>query len=96
LEDGARAIFIEEGLSTLMFHHAKQLKFFESIRSLDYPLLKLIPEFVSGYEVDQCPLWQWEKAILDGFTVFREIRRRRRGIVIADLNKRSISFSELA
>lgn len=94
-EDGARAILIEEGISTLIFHRAMRLNRFESITSLDYSLLKLIPEFVSGYEVEQCPLWQWEQAILDGFSVFRKLRLHRRGIVTADLEKRSISFKEL-
>lgn len=94
-QDGARAILIEEGISTLIFHRSLQLKYFESIRSLDYSLLKLIPEFVSGYEVDQCPLWQWEQAILDGYAVFRQLRHHRRGIVTADLRQRSISFVEL-
>lgn len=95
-QDGARAILIEEGVSTLIFQRALRLKYFESIRSLDYPLLKLIPEFVSGYEVEKCPLWQWEKAILDCFTVFRQLQKYRRGLVTADLKKRTISFDELA
>jgi NTP pyrophosphatase (non-canonical NTP hydrolase) len=94
-EDGARAILIEEGLSTLIFHHATRLNYFDGIESLDYSLLKLISEFVRGYEVDTCPLWQWEKAILDGYAVFRKLREHRRGIVTADLLNRSIGFSEL-
>lgn len=94
-EDGLRAILIEEGISTLVFQRAARLKYFEEIQSLDYPMLKLIPEFVSGYEVEKCPLWQWEKAILDGFAVFRKLRYHRRGIVTADLKKRSIMFKEL-
>ena len=94
-QDGARAILIEEGISTLIFHRAIRLNHFESISSLDYSLLKLIPEFVNGYEVDQCPLWQWEKAILEGFRVFRQLRRHRGGIITADLGKRAISFEEL-
>lgn len=94
-EDGARAILIEEGISTIIFHRAHRLNYFESIKALDYSLLKLIPEFVRGYEVEQCPLWQWEKAILDGFSVFRKLRKHRRGTVIADLRKRSIVFREI-
>lgn len=91
-QDGARAILIEEGVSTFIFHHALRLNCFASVRALDYPLLKTVQDFVRGFEVDQCPLWQWEKAILDGFKVFRRIRAARRGIIVADLVKRSISF----
>ena len=91
-EDGARAILIEEGVSTMIFHHALRLNFFATVKSLDYSLLKTIHEFVSGYEVDQVPLWQWEQAILGGFDVFRKLRVHRRGVVIADLLERSIAF----
>jgi len=94
-QDGARAIIIEEGISTLIFNKATRLNYFASIKSLDYSLLKMLPELVGGYEVEQCPLWQWEKAILDGFAVFRELRHYRRGIVIADLENRSLSFEQL-
>jgi hypothetical protein len=91
-QDGARAILIEEGVSTVVFHHALRLNYFASLKSLDYPLLKQVRDFVTGYEVEQCPLWQWEKAILDGFEVFRKLRTHRRGIVTADLLERSITF----
>ena len=91
-QDGARAILIEEGVSTLVFHHALRLNYFACLKSLDYALLKQIHDFVTGYEVDQCPLWQWEKAILDGFDVFRKLRTHRRGIVSADLLERSVTF----
>ncbi|MEQ1869185.1 MAG: pyrophosphatase [Vicinamibacterales bacterium] len=94
-QDGARAILIEEGLSTLIFHRALRLNHFDGLGSLDYPLLKLIPEFVSGFEVEQCALWEWERAILEGYRVFRQLKHHRRGIVTADLLSRSISFERL-
>lgn len=94
-QDGNRAILIEEGISTLVFQRALRLNYFSSIKLLDYSLLKLISEFISGYEAEQCHLWQWEKAILDGYAVFRKLRQYRRGIVIADLEERSILFKEL-
>lgn len=91
-QDGARAILIEEGVSTLIFHHALQLKYFAAINNIDYPLLKTVQDFVRGFEVERCPLWQWEKAILDGFAVFRRLRAERRGIVVADLKRHTIRF----
>lgn len=91
-QDGARAILVEEGISTWIFNHASQLDYFDSVKSLDYPLLKTIEAQVKGYEVDSCPLWLWEKAILDGYAVFRCLRSARRGLVIADLNERAIFF----
>lgn len=94
-EDGNRAILIEEGISTLVFQRALRYNFFDSVDTLDFELLNVISDFVRGYEVESCSLWQWEKAILDGYAVFRQLRKHRQGIVIADLDQRSISFQEL-
>jgi hypothetical protein len=84
-QDGARAALIEEGISTWVFNHARRLNYFASITSLDYSLLKAIRELVAGYEAERAPLWQWEEAILEGYRVFRCLRERRRGLVVADL-----------
>ena len=92
VQDGARAVLIEEGIATWVFNHARRLNYFESIKSLDYSLLKAIRQLVEGYEVESVPLWQWEKAILDGYAVFRSLREHRGGLIVADLIGRSISF----
>lgn len=92
VEDGARAMIIEEGVSTWIFNHARGRRFFEDLETLDYSLLKAVRKQVLGFEVDRCPLWQWERAILEGFRVFRQIREHHGGFVTADLNNRQISF----
>ncbi len=96
VQDGARAIIVEEGVSTWIFSHAAKRDFFEGQETVDYSLLKSIRRLVTGFEVEQCPLWQWERAILEGFHVFRQMRHHRGGIVTADLNDRRISFRESA
>lgn len=94
-EDGARAILIEEGVSTWIFNHAAALNFFENLDSVDYGLLKAVRELVSGYDAARCPLWLWEEAILKGYDVFRELRRERAGIITADLSQRTLTFETL-
>lgn len=95
-EDGARAMIIEEGIATWIFNHAKQRKHYEGIEEgkLDYSLLKQVHSMVRGYEVEKCPLWQWEKAILEGFKVFRELRKpeHRGGTVIVDMISHTLQF----
>jgi NTP pyrophosphatase (non-canonical NTP hydrolase) len=91
-EDGARAVLIEEGLATWIFETAKRHQFFANTPQLGLDLLKAVKNFVRGYEAEQLPLWLWERAILQGYAVFRELRLHRRGIVTADLAKRQISF----
>lgn len=95
-EDGARAMIIEEGIATWIFNHAKLRKHYEGIAEgkLDYSLLKQVHSMVRGYEVEKCPLWQWEKAILEGFNVFRELRKpgNRGGTVAVDMIKHTLQF----
>ncbi|MFM9912711.1 MAG: nucleoside triphosphate pyrophosphohydrolase family protein [Methylophilaceae bacterium] len=98
-EDGARAIIIEEGIATWIFNHAKNRGFYENVQigKLDYGLLKQVQSMVEGYEVASCPLWQWERAILDGFRVFRELCKpeNRGGIVTVDMLNHSLTFTAL-
>jgi hypothetical protein len=91
-EDGARANLIEEGLATWIFETAKRHQFFANTPQLGLDLLKAVKNFVRGYEADQLPLWLWERAILQGYAVFRELQVHRCGIVIADLGRRELRF----
>ena len=94
-EDGARATFLEEGLSAWIFSCAKDLNLFEEEEEVSFDLLKNVQKFVKGYEVERCPLYMWERAILDGYAVFREVLKNNGGIVVGDLNKRTITYEPL-
>ena len=91
-EDGGRAIVIEEGLTAYIFSCAKELEFFEGQSSVSFDLLKTIKNFVRGYEVEQCPLWLWEQAILKGYSVFRLICANNGGTVVGDRAARTILY----
>jgi NTP pyrophosphatase (non-canonical NTP hydrolase) len=91
-EDGARANLIEEGVTTWIFETAKRHQFFANTPQLGFDLLKAVKNFVRGYEAEQLPLWLWERAILQGYAVFRELQLDRKGVVTADLTKRQINF----
>lgn len=92
-QDGARAMIIEEGIATWIFNHAALRGYYEGVEQgrLEYGLLKQVQNMVVGYEVEKCPLWQWELAILEGFKVFRQLREKG-GFVDVDMNTRSIAF----
>ncbi|WP_404995383.1 nucleoside triphosphate pyrophosphohydrolase family protein [Cupriavidus pauculus] len=94
-EDGARAMIIEEGIATWIFNHAFRHKYFTETPPgrLEYGVLKQVREMVKGYEVYQCPLWQWEKAILEGFEVFRQLCEAGGGDVTVNMTKHTITFS---
>jgi len=96
-EDGARAKLIEEGITTWIFTQAKELDFFDGVKTgeLSFDLLKHVRHFVAGYEAEQCPLWLWEEAILQGYAAFRYLREHRRGRVTMNIENRRLSIGPL-
>lgn len=93
-QDGGRAIVVEEGLTAYVFSRAKKLDFFATQERVSYDLLKTIQQFVRGYEVDECPPSLWERAILRGYEVFREVRKNEGGWVIGDRKNRTIQYKK--
>jgi NTP pyrophosphatase (non-canonical NTP hydrolase) len=96
-QDSARAILIEEGIATYVFGQAKQLEFFNDQKTgdLSFTLLKSVRQFAKGYEVETCPLWLWEDAILQGNTAFRFLQEQRRGRLQLDLLNRTLTAEEM-
>lgn len=96
-EDGARAILIEEGVTSWIFGQAQQLRFFDKVKRGGLPLdmLKHVRQFVAGYESERCPLWLWEEAILQGYAAFRFLQEHRRGRAQIDFARRRLRIKEL-
>ena len=94
-EDGGRAIVVEEGLTAWIFSRAKELNYFEGQDRISFSTLKTIQDFTTGYEVSQCPLKLWERAILDGYGVFRKVRDAQGGWVVGDRMARTIRYEPL-
>ena len=95
VEDGARAILIEEGISHLVFKYAEKNHFLRDDKRVDTALLKTIKAMVDGLEVQDRPLALWEKAIKDGFAVFRLLKQHRRGKVLINMDASSITFAKI-
>ncbi|KZL48023.1 nucleotide pyrophosphohydrolase [Nodularia spumigena CENA596] len=92
VEDGGRAVAIEEGISALVFSYAKDHDFLEGVKVIDYQLLKTIKNMTSHLEVSQCSLGDWEKAIFMGYDVWRQVEQNRGGTVVVDLDARLITY----
>lgn len=95
VEDGGRAIVIEEGMAAFLFEHARHHRWFEDVTSLDYDVLKTIRVMTAGLEVRHRPLWEVERAVLEGFAVWRQVRGANGGRVVGDLYRRSIAYQPL-
>lgn len=94
-QDGGRAVVVEEGLSAWIFARSKELNYFEGQKRLSFDLLKTVQQFISGYEVEACPLSLWEIAILRGYEVFRQVKRNLGGTIICDRTARTVEYRPL-
>lgn len=85
VEDGGRAIVIDEAISALVFEYAKKHSYLEDIDTIDFSLLRTIKELTSHLEVSVRTHCQWERAILLGFEIWREIKDKKVGKIHCDL-----------
>lgn len=92
IEDGGRAIVLEEGISALIFSNAARHDFYESTKSLDYRILRTIVDMTSEVEVGICTEGDWERAILSSYEVWREILKNNGGTFLVDLDAQCVSL----
>jgi len=92
VEDGGRARVIEECISALVYDYARKHNYLADVAGLDYPLLKTIRAMVADREVKAHPLYHWERAILEGYRVWRLVREKNGGVVVGDLLRGTIDY----
>jgi len=95
VEDGGRAGVIDEALVAIEFEYAQRHQMFEGANAVDCELLRSIKRLTEGLEVRVVTPKEWEQAILQGFKVWREIRKHDGGIVRGDMVARTVEFSPL-
>jgi NTP pyrophosphatase (non-canonical NTP hydrolase) len=91
-EDGARAAAIEEAVSALVFEMAKAYDYFEGATRVDEAILRAVTAVTAGLEVAAATPADWEAAMLAGFSVWRDLRDQGSGIVLLDLDARTIAL----
>lgn len=84
VEDGGRAIIIEEGISAYVFQHAEGHSFFGGMNKVDFDLLRTIQRMSKHLEVRTASSSQWQHAILEGYRAWREVYRNRGGSIVSD------------
>ena len=92
VEDGGRALVIEEAVSALAFNYARVHSFLEGVDEVDYGLLRTIQSMTSHLEVGQATAADWERAILEGFAIWREVMENRGGEIAVDLDARRMCY----
>lgn len=84
VDDGARAIAVEEGLAAFVFSWARDRNF-DMAGPLDWELAKHIKRSVAGLEVERLRTADWARAYRTAFAAFMELRSFGGGIVVCDL-----------
>ena len=92
VEDGGRAIAIEEGISAMVFSSANNHKMFEGVQKVDESLLRTIQDMTKRLEVSARSSAEWQEAIIRGFDVWREIFKAGGGHIRVDSDQRRIQF----
>ena len=92
IEDGGRAIAIEEGIAGMVFTYAERRNFLEGAEGVDYELLRTVKDMTSHLEVSRCTEGDWERAIMTGFQVWRQVRANGAGYIRVDLNEGTLEW----
>ncbi len=94
IEDGARAKDLEEALSALLAEMSRSRGGFLKESDVDGEVRDIIRTVVLNLESSVLPLWLWADAILNGYQVMSQLRNHKGGYVLADLERRVISYSQ--
>lgn len=92
IQDGGRAMVVEEGLTAAVFAEASRHHFFNGATRVPSDLLKLCKRMTSHLEVNDRTHGDWQRAILAGYEVFGELRQHRVGEVRVDQDSRTLQF----
>ena len=93
VEDGGRAIVIEEGISAMVFSYAERRGFLDGAEAVNYELLRTIRDMASHLEVRCRTEGDWEHAILRGFEIWRQVRAKGKGRLRANLDNGTIDLT---
>lgn len=94
VEDGARAAIIEEAIINHIYDYARP-GFLKDIVRVDLDLIKRVQSLVGGYEVSRCEPWEWQHCILEGYRIFRELKKTGSGILRVNAENRTLTLLPL-
>jgi NTP pyrophosphatase (non-canonical NTP hydrolase) len=94
-EDGARAIFTEEGLTAMLSRLAVRRAAFQSETSIDGEVIDVAKAAAADLEVEGLPAWLWRRAIYQGFRAMHQLAANEGGYVVADLDARTLTYKKL-
>lgn len=91
-EDGARAIFKDEAIATVVAELSKNRDDFVTTMHVDSDVVTVIRDVATGHEVAELPRVAWKPAICDGIDKMRKLERNKGGVVGCDLKKQNMMY----
>jgi NTP pyrophosphatase (non-canonical NTP hydrolase) len=96
VEDGARAVFLEEGISVFVFNQNRQtndgVSSFADRRNIPFSTISIIKEITKTLEVRTRDATAWRDAIAIGFSMFDRLVASNGGTVTCDLVAKTMAF----
>lgn len=94
-EDGARAIFAEEGLSAVIAKLAQTRAGLLRETDISGNIIEVAQAVTSDLEVASAPAWLWRRAISQGIEIMNHLTRNGGGYLHVDLDNRVVKYSHL-
>ncbi len=98
VEDGARSIFLEEGISVFIFNQnsrtAEGVSAFSDRRNIPFSVLSAVKVMTKGLEVSVRDITAWRDAIALGFQLFDKLDEHGGGRIACDLEKGTMRFDQ--
>lgn len=92
-QDGGRAVVLEEGISALAFAYGAEYGLLDGVEHVDQSLIRAIDSVSANFEVAERTGADWERAILNGFKVFRDLLTHDGGFVVFDADAGQLEFA---
>ncbi|MEV5840958.1 pyrophosphatase [Streptomyces sp. NPDC051985] len=93
IQDGGRAIAVEEGMTAYVFSMARAHSFFSTAAAVPAEIVKACQAMTAHLEVSRRSAQDWEYAILAGYRMFEELTANKGGTVHLNLHARTITYS---
>ena len=92
-EDGGRARVVEEAVVAAAYIYAEDHAMLDGAQTVGQDLLRHIQRMTRKLEVSDRSAWEWDRALLNGFAVWRGLIKHLGGTVTGDLARGSLEFS---
>lgn len=99
VEDGARSIFLEEGISVFVFNQNKisdrGVSSYSDRRNIPFSIVQSIKVMTKGIEVNTRSISDWLDAISAGFKCYDKLVKNRGGEVKINRSRKTITYTAL-